>query len=501
MFPKRAVSALTWLIMLQAGCSTPPVRPDHLADTDKSQLGRVAFVMGRYDPQFEFKTQTRSKGHGAAKAMGDGTVGSLGCGVGIFICLPLGVALGATLGAVQSASAESLANANAGLQYEIGNLGVPQKLRDALTQYVQRTGVHAVQLSVQSGPETPNSTPDYSANRGDVDTVLEVGVTGLKAETLGNKRIVIFLTLSARVRVLSATDGRVLDEFSPVQLLGARTVEEWLERGGAPVLEAVETGVKEIAESAIDESLLIYHPKKLVASSSSAILQSEVQQRSDNGASKPQQKELVPGYALRAVYPPLRRENLKLERLPGGPSGSLTIAPVLDRLPDLHPTFEWEAFPRGYDLKSGNGRGQARNLRYHFRLYRYGRFPGSDPGLGTGRTVIFEKTGLESTRYQIEQPLEPCNSYRWTVRATFELNGTPRATEWTGSYAGSSAGPVGPWESRRGTKASRASWWLGEAGVWPNVFKYPAFSTPASNGGPCPGDASWGQPEKLTSVA
>ena len=487
MFPKRVVSALVCLMMLQSGCSTPPVRPDHLADPDKSQLGRVGFVVGRYDPQFEFKAQTGGKGEGAAKGMGAGALESGKCGLLFILCLPVGLVVGATMGAVESASAESLANAKSGLQSEISSLGIPKKLRDALTQYVERTGVHAVALPMESGPDTPNSTPDYSAIRGDVDTVLEIGVTELKAETLGKKGLVVGLILGARVRVVSARDGRVLDTFTSSHFVSALKVEEWLARAGAPISEAIETALKEFAENAVDETLLIYHPKNLVASGSPEISQTKIQERPDSGASKSPQQELVPGYALRAVSPPFRNKIYWGDKMKMN-WGHLEYF----RLPDLQPTFEWEAFPRGYDLKPGSEPGQARNLRYDFRLYEgmgvvYERNGNGMAPLLTASTipryegmgVVYERNGLEASRHQIEDPLQPCIAYRWTARATFELNGTPRATEWIGGYD-TIWGPVGPWEWRRGKRTSMMS-------LLPNLTNYPIVMTPAANGGPCPG--------------
>src|SRR5690606_24723149 len=111
----------------------------------------------------------------------------------------------------------------------------------------------------------------------------------------------------------------------------------------------------------------------------------------------------------------------------------------LERYPlaSLRPSFRWESWPRGFDITPGSGPGQAQHVRYDFRLF-------------SGESIAYEWLGLIAPEHEVDAPLRPCESYRWTVRARFMLNGTPRATEWMGAY-NTMGGPVAPWWWRRGS--------------------------------------------------
>jgi hypothetical protein len=56
--------------------------------------------------------------------------------------------------------------------------------------------------------------------------------------------------------------------------------------------------------------------------------------------------------------------------------------------------------------------------------------------------------GQTNVSITIQEPLEVCERYIWTVRAVFELDGVPRQTEWAGFYAKHSR----PWYVRRNLK-------------------------------------------------
>ena len=454
----RAAVALSLVVSL-AACGTPPVRPDHLADRDKRRLGRIALLVDSKDPVYEFEASTKGKGEGAAKGAGEGAVASLQCGVLVILCLPLGLTIGAVMGASAAKPEGELASSNTGVQAEIRSLGVPEKLREALAVYAKRTGIQPAILKIESMPQTAEAKPDYAALAGVADSVAELRDFRLKAYTTGKEGAALVLAVSAHVRVIGTRDQQVLDDFVTTATPHARIPEEWLERGAAGLSESIRTSLDEIAETAVDEILLIYHPARMDPAREKVPGPAGIPVTAHTDP--PSQNELVPGYALRTIQPPFRNkvywDKTKMNM------GHLELY----RLADLQPVFEWEAFPRNYDLIPGSEQGQARDLHYDFRIY--------------GRMGIeYERMGLDAPRHKIEVPLRPCERYRWTTRATFELNEARRVTEWTGGYA-TIGGAIGPWEWRRGKRTS-LMWLL------PNVTKYPIVTTPASNGGPCPDD-------------
>lgn len=96
----------------------------------------------------------------------------------------------------------------------------------------------------------------------------------------------------------------------------------------------------------------------------------------------------------------------------------------------LQPTLRWESFPRPQDLiedKEGMLH-LMRNVTYDLKIWSaQGDYP---------YAIIYSKQGLREPYYKLEEPLEPCSKYFWTIRARFEIDGKVRVTEWGISQRG-----------------------------------------------------------------
>src|SRR5678816_4689778 len=100
---------------------------------------------------------------------------------------------------------------------------------------------------------------------------------------------------------------------------------------------------------------------------------------------------------------------------------------------DLNPTLSWETLPRAMsdDLFAGSAP-RAKQLSYEVHIFRGERPRGRHlmyPG-----AIVATHIGVRDAQLKLEQPLKPCTTYFWTVRARFELDGRQRATEWSGAY-------------------------------------------------------------------
>ena len=433
---------LVSLLVLQPACA--PVRPDYLAQPDKSRLGRVGIAVGRFDPQYKFEALTSGKGEGAAKGALGGALqcGEIGRGGGnniavalvFIVCLPVAAVVGAVHGASSTESSDNIKSTQANINAKFASVG-QEPLRQALARYAQDTGLALSPLPHEQGPATPGDAPAYGDFAKDVDTVLEVTALDLTARTSGGNTLPIGLQVKAAVRVVNARDGTVVDSFPVKSTPIWRPLEEWLADGARPVQAGIEAALREVAETAIDEAVLIYHPLSVAANA---------------------EKDLVPDYALRTIQPPLRTRYemshprwAHLERY---------------QLASTTPAFEWENFPRGYDIDIGEGAGQARDVKYDFRIYAEGG-------------ILYERTGLIAPKHTLEFPLEPCREYRWTARARFRVKDSVRATEWMGAFdtIGSTSAP---WWWRRGSKPALAV-------SPPNISYYPIIVTPGDDGHPC----------------
>ena len=97
---------------------------------------------------------------------------------------------------------------------------------------------------------------------------------------------------------------------------------------------------------------------------------------------------------------------------------------VFVEVDSLQPTFRWESFPRPQDLiedKEGM-LNLMRNVTYDLKIWSA---EDDDP-----YAIIYSKQGLREPYYKLDEPLEPCSKYFWTIRARFEIDSKVRVTEW-----------------------------------------------------------------------
>ena len=426
--PSGRTPAAVLLACLQAACATP-VSPDHLSDPDKRYLGRIAVVPASSQPEYVFEALTSGKEDAARGALSGvsecahalrGTRGWVG-GLMFLVCAPIGAVAGAVSGASQAASAQEVEAAKAAAQEGIAALALQDATADALLR-------HAKEMGIALDPSTPANS---------ADSVIEISVLSATAFTPGARDLRVSLGMRARVRAVSTRDGKELDSFTPRCASPLRPVSEWLAAGGAAIKAALDTCAASIAEQALEEVLLVYHPKKL---------------REQDAAGESQR---VPAYALRAVEPPLRT---KLYLAPSRVTYGHLERYALD---SLQPTFRWEQWPRGFDI-------EPHQVRYDLRIF-------AEEGL------VYERRGLSAPAHRLQDPLAPCQTFRWTVRARFTLAGAPRATEWMGAFD-TIGGPVAPWWIRRGSGQPAL------ASIPPSPIPfYPIVETPGSQGTDCPG--------------
>ncbi len=95
------------------------------------------------------------------------------------------------------------------------------------------------------------------------------------------------------------------------------------------------------------------------------------------------------------------------------------------------------------------------NLSYELRIFAATPDPKQDSldHAGPPRSTY---TGIPSPSFALPAPLEPCRKYYWTVRATFLLDGRPRATEW--AHMDSQVDPTSIRRGESGTAGWRAQW-------------------------------------------
>lgn len=402
-WPQAAQTSVA-VVLLLVGCATPlaPSEPSSYAsETQRAQIGRIAVVATQDAPSIAVEPTVSGKGGGAAKSAGTAAeVGLRGCiltGPFLPICLvtlmPVTVLGGAVYGAATSPSKGEVTVAKHSIESVLGELDGGKRLRDQTLRMAQKSWPHIV-----TGAPTREAAEETDPAIGEVDTVLEVGVTRLEAVKAqpDKKDAPLVIVMEARARLVSASDGREIYRGTHVFLSGPRRFLQWGENDAEPLRRALDVGFDGLATDIVERALFLYPLPK------------------------------VEPFGLRPLYP---------EK-----PGSLSFSKIAT-VDSLRPTLRWEAFPRTADLESsGNHLARARNIRYELRI---ARTADEVAGIAAFNTV-YEKNNLPEPQHTLEQPLEPGREYFWSVRARFELDESTRLTPWSTRYSDSESNVLVP---------------------------------------------------------
>jgi len=460
---RRALRLVLVPALLSATACAPKWPP---APIPQRELGRIGIVTSRDDPEYRFQTLLEGKGQGAGLGAGAGAAACfealasspprgqevLVVPLFLLVCMPIMAAVGAVAGATLAAPAQSVEDLRARAERGLAALHLNADALQAELDYAHTVGLTVTPLDRAAGPAAQDDTLiSYAQLAGTVDSVIELNVQRVSAITTGTNDLPVSFVLEGRVRTISARDGHVLRE-TPVFYHGlARTADAWLAADGAAVHEELQLGVRSLALQALD-GLLLYRPWT---------------------AASEDDDDSVPPYALRVIDPPLRvnpfgnfpnpfKDLLCGEEYQNGPTWGW-----LERyeLETRQPMFRWEALPRSFDLVIGDAPGQAQDVRYDLRIfYARGR------QLADATRVAYERYGLVEPSHVLEEPLPPCDEFRWTVRARFSVDGDSRATEWTGAYNSIGAPPgSGP----------------AKPDLLTQVLYYPIVQSPSADGESC----------------
>ena len=482
-------------LIFQFGCATnfrrsSPVVPDD----NGAETGVIGVVTVHFEPQVGLDNIGPGKGTGALQGAGKGALngaksfaGDLGgcsgqqCGYEALARLTLmaaGAAVGAIVGAVSGAleTANRAQDMQAQAQTAIMQFRIQENLSKSVADYARDEAAISVVQIADAGPASPEEQPDYQAmSGGKVDKVLEVAILSIGAEGGGflDTDPYLSLIIRARARLVSLNDSKAVAVLDYQYISRDYKVSEWSADNFQRLSDELAVGYQEIAEQVVDEMFLLYYPQRaqpvteVEAEASQAIVKPETLEDKKESPN-------FPLYVLGAKYPEVRRCSscgpMFASKANSG-YGNVEFVTING----LQPTLRWEAFPRPHDLNTRETQHQITDVTYELKIYT---------AVPAGiflipERQIYARRGLPTPYHQLEQPLEPCAEYFWTVRARFKLDSRYRATEWGGTY------PEGtdPWEVRQRGQGLK---------FLPIYFKpswmyYPFKTPPAQLDAQCPG--------------
>jgi len=423
--PGKLLNIILLAAMLN-GCATETTKsPDYFAadfDSHIPKINTVALVTDLTPPKIESVELGVTKERAAAGGAVEGALYGVVAGPAFLLLWPAFVAGGVTVGAATSAasgySADMLTEAEANAQNMLNSGYLQTELLERVLQY----GHNHVDLEFIRDPSIDQQylaeKPDYkSLSSKSIEAVIEVELIRLALKLRDASRS--NLIIDARVRLISTHTNAVLSDDTFKFSSPSYTLDEWSVNDAALLTEEIQRGLRRLAEDTVDETFLLFYPNRPEqvhvkqedeVSDDSHVASMDIT-RWDMGS---------PHYVLSPVY-----------------SDGLFYRTV--EVDGLHPTLQWESFPRDYDHIGANGKlHDITNVRYELRVM-------------TPRPIqqVYNVRDITQPYYKIESGLNSCSKYLWTVRARFKLDGHDRVTEWAGAYT-LHGWYRKPWNMRRG---------------------------------------------------
>lgn len=456
-----------------------PRTPDYFAtdfDLHTPKIKKIALVTSLTPPEIESVDLGVTLGEGAASGAAGGALrgaslnlslvaegaaaGSAG-GAVMILLLPVFVLVGAIAGTASGVavgySADTLAEAEANARHMLNSA----YLQTELLEHAQEYGLDNTDLDFIRIPDADSETlankPDYKALSNDsIDAVLEVELRRFSLE--------YSLEIDVRARLISTRTGAVLSDGHYKFLSERHKLKEWITDGAAPLTEAIQRGLRKLAEDVVDENFLLFYPNE-----SEEIIPQQIDETSDQ-VQEPQEAP-VPHYVLSPVYPALDLCFFCSTHAMG-----LREFVLVD---SVQPTLQWESFPRAHDLTdSGGQEQQITDVRYELRVFNTTTPPSGHDSLLIPAQQVYSARNISDPYHKIENKLDICSDYFWTVRARFKLDGRYRVTEWAGAF-----NIIGwnekPWNLRHGLHNYK-SWAVGITADGPEWFYY-SFRTPCGS--------------------
>ena len=431
---KRALVWLTLIsLIVQAGCSTTP-RPTPTMEV-RQQLGTVAIIPTKFAPKTKLDTFAKSKSAGAAKgaalcvAFGVGmlalTFGHL-VGttppVGELINTPgtpfLGIT-GGVLGWQESMHAKAVQELEAAINAANAKQNVQLSLAEHLATIIQKDSVIRLSAVKAIGESFSTESSGYDALRAmGIDTVLEIAVSefgfenalcgfpisGWDHEFCKDKtEYSLIFTMHAQARLVRVADGAELFVQQYHYNSSWRDFAQWMNNDGQRLAEEFEVAFQALADK-MNEEMFLVTPIALPLLA--------------YGDSKRGICWLAPVY-------PKEEYVISPQTLFSKTDDYCPLAPMSFGIVDsLRPTLRWSSFPRDLDRKKLDPAllQKVSDISYDLKIWEV-------EGCARGK-LVYENTGMNAAKHQLEYPLKPGQRYYWTFRARFKVDNQHMATSW-----------------------------------------------------------------------
>ena len=412
------------LVLVSSGCATrlhTPAQvslPQLLKPEHRASIRTVGVMWVDGPGDVATGGYSSGKGKGAAKGAGHAVLGYLGAlsegggcdggwGCGLFYVLaialvPFVAVGGAVAGAATTVSKKNLKNMEA---YLADASSAEGPMREHVIERLVAYPPEGLDLELVALDQTPEAgetgATDYQdlAGRG-IDTVLELSAMHVIGTGEGGNPPAQW-KIGVGAALVSTRDGSTLHGGSWVYTSGVRNLRKWVRNDLVMLREEIDRACGDLAKKVVDELFLLY-PLRAQGGPAPA----------ENSKRRARNKP-VTVYGPRPLHP-LPPGSLEAV----GKDGNVRLKDWAS-IGSLHPTLRWETFPPE-NLEELEGR--VSDVTYELKIAKGDQ--------NTPHEAIYDRTGLSAPEHRVERLLLQRTRYFWTVRAHFELDGSPRVTEW-----------------------------------------------------------------------
>ncbi len=275
-----AIWLLTIAFSAHAACAPAPRTLRPLSEAQRARLGTIGVVWARFVPEVAVETSGKALASGFARGAEKGariggkidddslldwvdTPAELLAAVLfapflLFIRWVVGTSVGALVGGAAGAAdaprASASEQAKGPVADVVSNLYVQETLHDYLVETARDTTRYTVVAVSDRGPSTADERVDYRSVEG-IDTVLEASVLQITVQSKGSEKRPVALVMTAHVRLVRTTDGRVLRTGTVKCVTRKHGLAEWMAADGEALHEEFTRCYKSLAVEIVDDLL------------------------------------------------------------------------------------------------------------------------------------------------------------------------------------------------------------------------------------------------------
>ncbi|MET0048221.1 MAG: hypothetical protein ABW066_10590 [Sedimenticola sp.] len=401
-----------------------------LAESPPPHIGRVGVSVVRSTPEIEIEVPTRSKAEGLGEGMAGGadmgaaagaytlSLGPIGVGLAPYFIgmgLIVGSVTGGVYGLANAENAETVLKAEAAILSATDAGSLQQRLQSKVIDFLSTQALRpAVALSAEQYSAPDGITPLKADAHEDIDTALMLKITDIHSEggMIGSPFSIV---IRVNMKLIRVATGEVVYLGNYRVTSRGRELPEWAENNGEAVRLAYESAIHTLASEIVHENFLLYYaPEELMPQEPAPTpdIIGHTYWTGDDADAEQKDGEIDTwrprwdGCYLVELVEPVR-QNLFFTR----------------KVETLTPRFHWKTFPRHTDLDhdpEGIISGIDKVL-YDLEIYNSGE-------------LVHYRYGLTENRYLLQNELDLCEVYSWSVRARFNQGAHMRATEWGSNY-------------------------------------------------------------------